>query len=270
MMELADTALTPDERAALLYYDFPGKIRAALPTNDWHRALRGIMRGEEWMLRHIVERKPRRFAEVGAGLGTWCYLAGIAGMPEVYGIDIFSRYLAPAIRLAPTFNEFTQGQSKATFLLEDIYDLRWDEPIDVFYMKATIHHVYPLAPLFDYLWENLSPGGVVIVHDPNGMNALSQYDALKRRGLKLRATYTDPVRGKTVTMANEDLLTVPGVLLRFKRRGFEIVHEQYHMGFRSIADDWWYYNVVQPMSGVRWLGAFVAPTYTIVARKPAR
>lgn len=268
MLELGDEILDVDERTALHYYDFPGKPRPSMPRDAWLRTLRGIMRGEEWMLQYILRAKPKRFVEIGAGLGTWCYLAGLAGVPEVYGVDIFSRFLAPALKMKDHFNRHAAGRSKVDFLLEDIHDIRWKDPIDIFYMKATIHHVLPLDPLFDYLRENLAPGGIVVVHDPNGANPVAQAEVFKRRGFKLRATYTDDRTGRTFEMANEDLLTVPGLVYRFWRREFRIVHQQFHFGFRTMADDWWYYNVVRRASGSMLVGAFAAPNYTIVAQKP--
>lgn len=268
MMELADEILDPDEHRALLYYDFPGKFRPTMSRVSWQRTLRGIMRGEAWMIQHIRRVKPRRFVEIGAGLGTWCYLAAIAGAPEVTGVDIFSRYLAPSIKMQPHFESFLGGRSRVSFVLEDIYDMTWDAPVDIFYMKATLHHVLPLDRIFDYMYENLAPGGVVIVHDLNGGHPVSQYGAFRRRGLNLRVSYTDPVSGRSFEMANEDLITVPGILYRFWKRGFRILNQEFHLGFRTMADDWWYDNVIRRLTSLTLLGAVAAPTYTIVAQKP--
>lgn len=265
MLELSDEVLDEDERRALLYYDFVGKERRNLSTEGWRRYLRGVLRGEEWMLQWINERRPRRFCEIGAGVGTWVFLAGLAGVPEAFGVDVFSKFLRPALRMEPHFNALGYGQAK--FLHQDIYDVEWDEPVDIFYMKSTIHHVLPLDRVFVYMKEHLAPGGIVVVHDPNGANPVSQVDVLKRRGLKLRESYVDEITGKTVTMANEDLLTVPGLLLRFKRHGFRIAYQQYNMGFRTRTSDAVYYNLVKPLSSSLALGAFLAPTYTIVAQK---
>ncbi len=86
MLELGDEILDDDERRALLYYDFVGKERRRLGDEAWRHYLRGIMRGEEWMLSWIHQRKPKRFCEIGAGVGTWVFLAGLAGVPEVFGV----------------------------------------------------------------------------------------------------------------------------------------------------------------------------------------
>ena len=268
MVERADEVLEPAEREAMFYYGFPGKYRADMSPLQWKRYLRGLVRGERWMLRWILENKPERFVEIGPGLGTWVFFAGLTGMKEVVGVDPFSRWLRTALKFAPVFNE-TYPEANVQFVHEDIYSYEPDGPVDIFYLKATIHHLYPLNPIFEYMHKHLRPGGIVVVHDPNGGNLWCQYVELRRRGLKLRETYTDPVSGKQLTMANEDLLTVPGLLYRFRKYGFTVLDRQGNLGLRTRASDFVYYELMRRLGKSFLLSTFVAPSYSIVAQKPA-
>lgn len=262
----APALLDETELDAFKRYDFPGHSKKSLPAETWQQVLRGIMRGEEWMMDTFLQTPPKLFVEIGCGLGTWVVFAKLCGAARSIGVDIDPPRLSAAKKMLTLLPE--KESEGLEFRYGSILDVQFETPVDVFYLKATIHHLLPLDDIFDYMFANLAHGGRVIIHDPNGLHPLSQIYAYKDRGFDLRGVTTNIETGKPIHYAKEDFFTFWGIIKRLKRHGFAIEKRTGNIGFRSKASDPWYRNVVRPLGTNYLVASFFAQTYTIVARKP--
>jgi len=261
----AEAFLSPAQTAALRSYDFPGNARQRLPAEAWQRRLRGMARGEQFLIQYLINHPGAHFAELGCGLGTWCFLAALAGAQDVTGIDLNRERLETADQIArnilPRFSS-----AHFQFLYQSLFRAQFQRPVDVFYLKAAIHHIRPLDQLFEFLRKNLSPGGVVIVHDSNAWHPLIQWQAWRDRGLRKLASMPDPETGERIQYAVEDFLSVPGLIRQFRRHGFEIAHAEAYVGLRARADDRLWESILKPLNQTLPISSLFAMTYQIVAR----
>lgn len=262
----APTMLSSAELKTFRQYDFPGHIKEAQTPLAWDQELRGIVRGEEWMMEQFMDSPPKSFVEIGCGLGTWVVFAKLCGAISSVGIDFHPPRMAVAQKLASLLpKNISDG---IDFRFGNILETQFDAPVDVFYLKATIHHLLPLDEIFDYMFEKLAPGGRVIVHDPNGLHPLAQYRAYQDRGFNIIQTVTNAQTGEEMAIAEENFFTFPGILYRFKRHGFILEQRTGNIGFRRKANEKWYRRIIQPLGKNFLLSTLWAPSYTIVARKP--
>ncbi len=268
-LELVNTAapnlLNKTEFGSFKRYDFPGHLKENLSVNEWQQVLRGIMRGEEMMIEKFIQTPPKLFVEIGCGLGTWVILAKLCGATCSIGVDIDPPRLAAAKKMLTLLPK--EKNSGLEFRYGSILDMQFEAPVDVFYLKATIHHLLPLDDIFDYMFNNLSSGGRVIVHDPNGLHPISQISAFRDRGIELRGETINIETGKPIAFAKEDFFTFPGILHRFKRHGFKIEHRSGNLGFRSKGSDALYRKIIRPLGKNYLLATLFAPTYTVIAQK---
>jgi SAM-dependent methyltransferase len=265
-MSSAVDILPKEELEAFTSYGFPGKDKVRLPREQWDRYLRSTMRGEEWLIQYILRNSCEIFVELGCGLGTWTFLAALSGAKTAIGIDLnIPRLNAARILTEKVFPR--HGNADIRFINRSIFNVTFQGPIDVFYMKASIHHILPVDKLFTFMYEKLKPGGVVVIHDPNAAHLYSLLKALKDRGFRKRHTAKDPETGHDIPYAAEDIFTIPGIIWRAKSHGFRIIYKQAYLGFRGRANDWWYYNVIAPLNSSLALGTLLAPTYQIVLQR---
>lgn len=248
-------------------YDFPGHRWTQMLRPKWQRYFRGLIRGEQWLIRHVLDNKPHTFVDLGCGLGTWCFLAAIAGMRKTVGIDLNKGQLEVGELFAQ--KRFARHSSaEVKFLRANLFNVEYERPVDVFYLKASIHHILPIPDLFEYLYRHLAPGGIVVVHDVNALHPLSQYNVLRTRGLRTREMHRDPETGETWEYAVEDIFTLPGILWRFHKHGFRLIYKQAYLGLRSRASDpLWRYGI-EPLNRSMLLGSIFARAYRLVAQKP--
>ena len=268
MFAAAPSVLSSELLAAVESYDSPGNRKRSLSPEQWIRYFRGVMRGEEWIVRYLGANRVDLFVELGCGVGTWCFLAALAGARRVLGIDLCEDRLAAARVLAR--ERFAScSDARIDFVYDNLFRIAYDRPVDIFYLKSTIHHILPIPALFDYLERNLSPGGIVVIHDTNGLHPISQITALRMRGLNRRVKGTDAQTGEPTEYAMEDYFTLPGIRYRLRRHGFRIIYQQAYLGGRSSSSDRMWQGVIEPLNRSTLLGAFLAPSYQIVAQKPA-
>jgi len=264
--EAAPNILSEIELDAFKRYDFPGHLKQRLSIEEWNQALRGMMRGEESLMRNLLHTAPKLFVEIGCGLGTWVVLSKICGATHSIGVDIDPPRLTAAKKIASLLPK--EQAKEVEFRYGNILDMQFDAPVNIFYLKATIHHLLPLDDIFEYMFNNLASGGKIYIHDPNAFHPLSQIQAFKDRGFNLRGVTTNVETGAPIPYAKEDFFTFPGILMRLKRHGFIIERRIGNLGFQSKSSDKWYKNVITPLGRNFLLATFFAQTYAITARKP--
>jgi SAM-dependent methyltransferase len=188
-------------------------------------------------------------------------------MPQAIGIDL-SR---PRLEAGEVFFRERFGQHSTGIVRlrrGNLFAVDYERPVDVFYLKASIHHILPVPDLFRYLQRNLAPGGIVVIHDVNALHPISQYRALRTRGFSTRRLHHDPETGETWPYAVEAIFTLPGMLWRLRKYGFRVVYKQAYLGLRARAGDRLWRRCIEPLNRSMLLGAFLAPAYRIVGQKP--
>jgi SAM-dependent methyltransferase len=267
MLDAAPELLNEEQLDSFERYKFLGRWSRRLPRERWELHFRGVARGEQWLISHILEKRPSLFVDLGCGLGTWCFLAAIAGVQETVGIDLSRTRLEAAQAFADSrFSEYSDA--KIRFLYKNLFRVKFDSPVDIFYLKASLHHILPIPDLLDYLYQNLAPGGIVVVHDENALHPLGQYQAYKMRGFNFRSTTEDPETGEEMPYAREDFFTIPGIIHRFKKHGFRTRYVQASSGFRTKASDRMWWDFMEPLNRHWLLNSFTALGYQLVVQKP--
>jgi len=100
---------------------------------------------------------------------------------------------------------------------------------------------------------------VAVIHDLNALHPYSQYQPLRARGLRKRKFAVDPDTGEKIPCADEDILTLPGIIRMGRRHGFRTLYRQAYLGLRGLAGEGLYRRIIAPLNSSVVLGTFLAP-----------
>jgi 2-polyprenyl-3-methyl-5-hydroxy-6-metoxy-1,4-benzoquinol methylase len=166
-----------------------------------------------------------RLLDDGCGYGTESLLFALCGA-EVTGVEL----VPSRVRLARSRISFYQNHVSTSFSIEFINAnvtryLERAGPFHIVWVMEAISHIHPVEAFVRLVHKCLSPGGLLIISDPNAMNPVALYRAYRIRGAPrrtLRIKASDPDDGAPVYEAVERILSVPGLCCRLRKVGFEV------------------------------------------------
>jgi 2-polyprenyl-3-methyl-5-hydroxy-6-metoxy-1,4-benzoquinol methylase len=169
-----------------------------------------------------------RLLDAGCGYGTESLLFASLGA-DVTGVELVSERVELA-RSRVSFYQSHLERGRAPFSIhfsntDVIRYLERSAPFDIIWTMEAISHIHPLETFLSLAYRHLSPGGLLIISDPNGLNPIALYRAYRIRGTPrhtLRIKANDPDSGTPVYEAVERILPVPGLTWRLKDAGFEV------------------------------------------------
>jgi 2-polyprenyl-3-methyl-5-hydroxy-6-metoxy-1,4-benzoquinol methylase len=168
----------------------------------------------------MLARPGFRILEVGCGLAIELHWLALQGAIAT-GIDVdsFSIKCANALTdfLTSTFNQPLSIDIRRT----NVLDLPNTEKFDLIYLKETLHHLEPRDLVFQKLSRLLSPGGSIIVIEPNALNPLIQFEMFCKRGFKTVCEAVDKQSGDPFVYGNERIMSPRTLKRLFKQVGIE-------------------------------------------------
>lgn len=171
------------------------------------------------LLELIKEVRPGlRILEVGCGFGHDLHWAAVQGA-EVVGIDVRSDFVEIARRLTPEIEKVIGRPLHVDILRTNLLDMPDRETFDFIYMKDVFHHLEPRANVIAKLSVLLSPGGRILIVEPNAWNPLIQYQMFRIRGFNTIVEKVDPATGERFVFGNERLVTGGAMRRAFAMHG---------------------------------------------------
>jgi 2-polyprenyl-3-methyl-5-hydroxy-6-metoxy-1,4-benzoquinol methylase len=170
-------------------------------------------------------RSAVKLLDAGCGYGTESLLFALSGA-SVTGVEL----VPSRVELARSRVSFYQNHVSAPFSIQFINAnvIRYLEragPFHIVWGMEAISHIHPLEAFLLLVHKCLSPGGLLIISDPNAINPVALHRAYRIRGARrctLRIKASDPGNGAPVYEAVERILSVPGLCCRLRKAGFEV------------------------------------------------
>lgn len=129
-----------------------------------------------WILSNLLQRVGRQFKrnikllDYGAGSGTWCNLARVLGVREVFAYDPFSSY-RPEFYRTYNFPGIVASRSWQ--------EIREHGPFDVVVCNAVFEHLSHPESDVQRIYDHMTPTGYAYLHNPF-MDVQNELPALKR------------------------------------------------------------------------------------------
>jgi SAM-dependent methyltransferase len=166
-----------------------------------------------------------KLLDAGCGYGTEALLFALTGA-DVTGVEL----VPERVKLARARVGFYQSRAPVPlsirFINADVVGyLKEGRPFDVIWAMEAISHIHPLETFLPLVRRCLSPGGLFIVSDPNGLNPIARYRAYRIRGTSrrtLRVKASDPDSGAHVYEAVERIFSVRGLFRLLEGEGFQV------------------------------------------------
>lgn len=112
--------------------------------------------------------------DAGCGLGSESLLFSFLGA-NVVGVDLNEARLKLAEKRKLFYKDLIKG--KVEFLLGDVFKIIKRQKFDIIWMNESISHIHPAERFLKLAYQQLNPGGRVIISEGNGGNP---YILLKR------------------------------------------------------------------------------------------
>ncbi len=112
--------------------------------------------------------------DAGCGLGSESLLFSFLGA-NVVGVDLNEARLKVAEKRKLFYKDLIKG--KVEFLLGDVFKIIKRQKFDIIWMNESISHIHPAERFLKLAYQQLNPGGRVIISEGNGGNP---YILLKR------------------------------------------------------------------------------------------
>ncbi|MCU0611808.1 MAG: methyltransferase domain-containing protein [Candidatus Eisenbacteria bacterium] len=224
-------------------------------------------------------QKGARVLDTGCGYGSESLLFALTGTATV-GVELVEERVAIARSRIGFYQSRCGFPLAVDFLNANIFRyLERAAPFDLIFTMEAISHIYPADRFLRLARERLTPGGCIVITDPNSVNPLAWARSVRIRGsLRHRPhqRFADPETGRPVDYGQEQVLSVNRLCRLLDECGFS-VEEAVVSGFlctsllpRTIAHDPITYRLLRRMHGVisripalRSLGSI----YTVVGRK---
>ncbi len=123
-----------------------------------------------------------RFIDAGSGCGSESILLGLLGC-RVSGLELVRvRREYARSRLAFYRDKLAPGGDVGFVNDNVLHFLAKDPGVDVIWANEAVSHIHPAETFFRAAWSALSPGGLLIVADSNGLNPIARWRAARIRG----------------------------------------------------------------------------------------
>lgn len=181
-------------------------------------------------LRYITNLLPslRRplILDAGCGLGSESLLFSFLGA-NVVGVDLNEARLKLAEKRKLFYKDLIKG--KVEFLLGDVFKIIKRQKFDIIWMNESISHIHPAERFLKLAYQQLNPGGRVIISEGNGGNP---YILLKRFMETGRWSWTShfvqgPQTSTKVGYAVERLFTCKQITNILLEAGYFIGHVEF-------------------------------------------
>lgn len=157
-----------------------------------------------------------RVLEIGCGVGSDLHWLALRGA-DVTGIDVKSEWTEAARKLTLHVEEKI-GPVSVKIERINLLDLP-DAQYDLIYMKDTFHHLEPRAEIVAKIATLLSPGGKIVIVEPNAWNPAIQYKMFRIRGFNTIVDKIDKATGERFIYGNERLVTGGAIAKAFAPYG---------------------------------------------------
>jgi len=223
--ELAEATafLAPDEAAWFRSYVRSRQLLDYSPAQKcWLD--RAYAHQVHWAIRRIQSTKPPlRILDAGCGLGTESILFAMLGA-WVVGVDLWEENLRVARNRARYWEQISGNRLSLQFLRTNLLRYRPTQRFDLVYAREAISHIHPIDTFLQIAYEQLNPGGDLVICDSNAWHPYIQLVAWRARGSRKYTTIVDPETNEPVPYAVERVLSVQEIRHFLEEAGFEVVH----------------------------------------------
>ena len=188
-----------------------------------HHASQGLA----YILEQVASMGPETaILDIACGMGTQSILYGLLGY-TVTGLDISSQDISIAERRTRFYSNQLEHQLKATFVAGNAIDYVQGSngPFDVVVVLEAISHIHPAEAFLDSVGSLLSPGGLLIISDTNGLNPAIRWKLFREVGTfgYVVREAQDPVTGEVQRHVYKRVFSVPSLGRMLRARGYRIV-----------------------------------------------
>lgn len=168
---------------------------------------------------------PLRLLDAGCGYGSESLLFALAGA-SVTGVELVSDRVELARSRRNFYQDRLSSEISVEFVNADVKRfLQEAGQFDIIWIMEAVSHIHPLEDFLLLAKQHLSPGGLLITSDPNALNPLAMYRALRIRGTlryPLRVKGQDHATGQPVYEAVERIFSVSGYTCLLATAGFTV------------------------------------------------
>jgi 2-polyprenyl-3-methyl-5-hydroxy-6-metoxy-1,4-benzoquinol methylase len=199
--------------------------RRSFNRYNWIRRTEPMVR----LLNTLPRRnEPWRVLDAGCGLGTESiFWSTLRDDIQVLSVDLSARRLGVAQARCSAYERHLGRALSVRFLEQDVFTVLNSEGFDVVWTMEAISHIDPAEQFIADVAKNLGERGHLVVSDSHIWNPAMAWRVLKlrRQGVTLRTQKTTS-GGRTVSYAQERLLTVGWLSSILKEAGFASVQTQ--------------------------------------------
>ncbi len=172
-----------------------------------------------------VGERALRILDAGSGYGTESYLMAVMGH-KVTGVELVAERADLARSRLSYFASYCDFSLRLEFINAHIFRFLEKAPsFDIIWAMEAVSHIYPQADFFKLAFEKLSPGGKLIISDPNRLNPLAWLRAAKIRGSfrhRPHQRFEDPETGAPTEYGQEQIFTLAAIQNQLKQAGFRV------------------------------------------------
>lgn len=196
---------------------------------NWQRRIRPMTQRLSGLPRTAI---PWRVLDAGCGVGTESILwAVLRDDVDVVGVDISPERLQTAVSRLAYHERLWKRPLSVQFFNRNIFDVLGERPFDLIWTMEAISHIDPAESFLSAAFDNLTPGGSLIISDSHLLNPAMMWRLIKmRRHVPLRSQKT-LAGGEQISYAHERLFAVPGLNRLLRRAGFSKVDAQLSVFF---------------------------------------
>ena len=185
------------------------------------------------LLQELPAREmPWRILDAGCGVGTESiYWVMMRDDVEVVGVDLSVDRLDAARARAKGWAERGERPLPVQFCNQNIFDVLGGRPFDLIWTMEAISHIDPAESFLSAAFDNLTPGGSLVISDSHLLNPAMIWRLVKmRRHLPVRGHKT-VAGGGQISYAHERLFAVPRLARLLRQTGFSKVNAQLSVFF---------------------------------------
>jgi SAM-dependent methyltransferase len=245
------------------YYRVDRERYLADPRHERHRYTRTR---ENFVARRIMARTAPRVLDCGCGLGSEAILFACLGA-TVTGVDLKPERLAVAASRRDRYARLLGRDLAVELLLENLFDLDYENEFDLIWVKEAISHIHPLPEFYAWALRALRPGGELLVSDPNAENARKRRSVEATRHGPLISTFPHPRTGERIPYADERILTIPELVAGVRAAGFAVGEIECFLPGQSSTPGWFWRGVMRPLNHFLPLARRLGDEYCVAAVK---
>jgi SAM-dependent methyltransferase len=232
-----------------------------------HEIRRYTRTRENFIVRRVMARESPRILDCGCGLGTESILFASLGA-KMTSIDLKPERLAAAQARRERWARLLGRELDVAFRLENLFDLEFENEMDIIWVKEAISHIHPLPDFYAFALKALKPGGELVITDPNAENTRKRRWVEARRHGPVITTFPHPRTGEPIPYADERILTIPQIVSDLESHGFDVCELECYLPGQSSTPDWFWRAVMRPLNHWTPLTRKLGDEYIVAAVKP--